>query len=97
MTVASLERHLGALVRDEESGFVGELVDVIAKFVDPQRMAPPRDTVFIRPRGGGVERTADPTMVHLLDSTRAQGCLHPETVRRGGKIYCASCGAQIYL
>lgn len=88
---------MGALVRDEETGFVGELVDVIARFVDPERLEPPWDTAFIRLSGGGVERTANPVMVHVLNSAQTRSCSHPRTVRRRGKTYCASCGAQIYL
>jgi hypothetical protein len=97
MSTAPLDECRGALVRDTETGFVGELVDVVRKFADPERMSPPQDVVFIRPRGGGVERTANPAMVRVLESTRAQSCTHPRTVRRRGKTYCASCDRQLYL
>jgi len=97
MSAAPLEAYRGALVRDMETGFAGVLVDVIPKFTDPQRMSPPRDMVSIRPRGGGRERTANPSKVQVQEQPPGQGCLHSRTVQRDGKTYCASCDAQIYL
>ena len=97
MSAAPLDAYRGALVRDMETGFVGVLVDVIPEFTDPQRISPPQDKVFIRQRGGGRERTANPSKVQVLEKPPGQGCLHSQTVQQGGKTYCASCGAQIYL
>lgn len=95
---AALDDCRGALVEDTATGFVGVLVDVIHGFVDPARARStrPHDLVFIRPCGGGREHTAAPDTVCLLAEAR-EACSHPDTEERGGKIYCSSCGAQLYL
>ncbi|GAA2064131.1 hypothetical protein GCM10009801_08530 [Streptomyces albiaxialis] len=96
---AALDDCRGALVEDIATGFVGVLVDVIHEFVDPAqpRTDRPRDMVFIRPRGGGREHTTAPDMVCLVEVAQGRSCSHPRTEERGGKIYCSSCGAQLYL
>jgi hypothetical protein len=109
MNTAALQGWRGALVRDEESGIVGILMDVVVDYVDPQvpRDASPRQAaaVFIRPQGGGLEYIAAPDAVRLVNvpagpapaPAASPGCPHPVTVVREGRTHCAACGVQLYL
>ncbi|GAA2623156.1 hypothetical protein [Streptomyces axinellae] len=107
--VAALQRWRGAMVRDEETGLVGILMDVVVDYVDPQQ---PRGTcagsarkgavtVFIRPQGGGLEYAAAPEAVRLVEPPGARGaspgCPHPVTALRNGRTHCGACGVQLYL
>ncbi|MFG3252484.1 hypothetical protein [Streptomyces sp. NPDC048172] len=99
MKTQALEEHIGALVRDEATGFVGHLASVLKDLIDPYapRTSKPRDVAFIRPFGGGREHEAMPYSVWLVDTTQGTGCPHPKTEEKDGKTICSVCREQIYL
>ncbi|MCA1221696.1 hypothetical protein [Streptomyces sp. 8L] len=91
------------VVRDEESGRVGELMflgdwdDPDARPVRTYRLA------FIRPLGGGIEWSTSPDRVTVLppaERPRPAGgvrCAHHVVRQRAGKTHCRDCEVQIYL
>jgi hypothetical protein len=91
------------VVRDEESGRVGELM-FLGDWDDPDAR-PPRTyrLAFIRPLGGGIEWSTAPECVTVLPAPeRARAvdgarCAHNAVRQRDGKTHCRNCDAQIYL
>ncbi|MEU9798565.1 hypothetical protein [Streptomyces sp. NPDC051000] len=67
------ERHplVGRLVRDTASGVEGRLMAVVREEL-PSHTGTPRwiRRAYIRPRGGGVERIADPADIEPVDADR---------------------------